>query len=70
MGQIVSALDNLPPITNGKPTAIIASTVKGKGVSFMEHDLGWHAGALSKADMDKAMADIEAGFAKVRSAAK
>lgn len=65
MTQIVDALDNLPPITNSKPTAIIASTTKGKGVKFMEHDLGWHAGALSKADMDKAMADIEAGYAKI-----
>jgi hypothetical protein len=31
----------------------------------MEHDLAWHAGALSKADMDKAMADIEAGYVKI-----
>jgi transketolase len=65
MTQIVDALDNLPPITNSKPTVIIASTTKGKGVKFMEHDLGWHAGALSKDDMDKAMADIEAGYAKI-----
>jgi transketolase len=65
MAQIVDALDNLPPITNPKPTVIIASTTKGKGVKFMEHDLGWHAGALSKADMDKAMADIEAGYAAI-----
>jgi transketolase len=68
MGQIVDALDNLPPITNPKPTVLIAGTVKGKGVKFMEHDLGWHAGALSKADMDKAMADIEAGYAARRAA--
>jgi transketolase len=65
MTQIVDALDNLLPITNPKPTVLIASTVKGRGVSFMEHDLGWHAGALSKADMDKAMADIEAGYAAI-----
>jgi transketolase len=69
MGQIVDALDKLPPITNEKPTMLIASTVKGKGVSFMEKNIGWHAGALSHEDMQKAMADIEAGFAKERSAA-
>jgi transketolase len=63
MSQIVDALDNLPPITNPKPTVLIASTVKGKGVKFMEHDIGWHAGALSKADTERAMADIEAGYA-------
>ncbi len=31
----------------------------------MENDLGWHAGALSKVDMDRAMADIEGGYAKI-----
>jgi len=65
MKQIVEALDDLPPVTSQKPTAIIASTTKGKGVKFMEHDIGWHAGALSKADMDKAVADIEAGYARI-----
>jgi transketolase len=69
MRQIVDVLDNLPPVTNAKPTVLIASTVKGKGVSFMEKNIGWHAGALSKADMEKAMADVEACFAKERSAA-
>jgi transketolase len=63
MGQIVEALDKLPSVTSAKPTVIVANTVKGKGVKFMEGDLGWHAGALSKKDMDRAMADVEAGFA-------
>jgi transketolase len=67
MGQIVDALDNLPPITNENPTVIIASTIKGKGVSFMERDIGWHAGALSEEDTKKALADIEADYARVRS---
>jgi len=65
MRQIVDALDNLPPVNSNKPTAIVANTTKGKGVHFMENDLGWHAGALSKVDMDRAMADIEAGYAKI-----
>jgi transketolase len=65
MAQIVDALDNLPPFTSEKPTVLIASTVKGKGVSFMERNVGWHAGALSKADMDKAIVDIEADYAKL-----
>jgi transketolase len=65
MAQIIDALENLPPVTSEKPTVLIASTVKGKGVSFMERNVGWHAGTLSKADMDKAMADIEADYAKL-----
>jgi transketolase len=68
MGQIVDALDNLPPATTEKPTALIGHTVKGKGVSFMERDIGWHAGALSAEDTKKALADIEADFAKERNA--
>jgi transketolase len=70
MGQIVDALDKLPPITNKKPTVIIGGTVKGKGVSFMERNIGWHAGTLSKEDMQKAIAEVETSGAKERSAAK
>jgi transketolase len=69
MNQIVDALDGLPPIDNGKPTAIIASTLKGKGVRFMEHDLGWHAGALSPEDTERALADIEADYARLKEVA-
>jgi transketolase len=69
MNQIVDALDKLPPITHDKPTVIIASTIKGKGVSFMEKVVGWHAGSLSKADMEKAIADVGAAYARERSAA-
>jgi transketolase len=68
MNQIVDALDNLPAPGKHKPTALICSTVKGKGVSFMERNIGWHAGALSKEDMDKAIADVEAAFTKERRA--
>jgi transketolase len=68
MEQIVDALDNLPPITNDRPTVIICNTIKGKGVSFMEKVIGWHAGSLSEADMEKAIADVEAAYVKERSA--
>lgn len=40
------------------PTAIIASTVKGKGVSFMENNAGWHGKAPSKDDYEKAMLEL------------
>ena len=32
----------LPPDKNGRPLAIIANTIKGKGVSFMQDDNNWH----------------------------
>lgn len=41
-----------------KPVAIIANTVKGKGVSFMENNAGWHGKAPNKEDFEKAMAEL------------
>ena len=69
MNQIVDALDNVPPVNSEKPTVIICDTIKGKGVSFMEKVVGWHAGRLSEEDMEKAIAEVEAACEKERSAA-
>jgi transketolase len=44
--------------TKGVPTVIIADTVKGKGVSFMEGQAGWHGKAIDKDSYDKAMAEL------------
>ena len=46
--------------TKGKPTAIIAKTVKGKGVSYMEHQVGWHGSAPNDEQYEKAVAEIRA----------
>jgi transketolase len=46
--------------TKGKPTVIIAKTVKGKGVSFMENQAGWHGRAPKKDELDKALAELGA----------
>ncbi|WP_178006352.1 transketolase [Mediterraneibacter sp.] len=43
----------------GRPTAIIAKTVKGKGVSFMENQAGWHGKAPNDEEYKVAMADLE-----------
>ena len=45
--------------TKGRPTAIIAKTVKGKDVSFMENNAGWHGKAPNDAEFEIAMADLE-----------
>ena len=45
--------------TKGQPTAIIAKTVKGKGVSFMENQVGWHGKAPNDEEYEKAMAELE-----------
>ena len=44
----------------GKPTAIIATTVKGKGVSFMENQVGWHGSAPNDEQYEIAVAEIKA----------
>lgn len=55
--QIFAALD-MAKETVGKPTMIIAKTVKGKGVSFMENNPGWHGNAPSDIDLEKALAEL------------
>lgn len=45
--------------TTGKPTAIIAKTVKGKGVSFMENQCGWHGKAPNDEEFEIALKDLE-----------
>lgn len=45
--------------TKGMPTAIIAKSIKGKGVSFMENNAGWHGKAPNDEEYATAMADLE-----------
>ena len=45
--------------TKGKPTAIIAHTLKGKGVSYMEGSVDWHGKAPNDEEFEIAMADLE-----------
>ena len=46
---------------NGKPTVIIAKTVKGKGVSFMENNVSWHGTAPNAEQTEKALIELEKG---------
>ncbi|MFC0475279.1 transketolase [Robertmurraya beringensis] len=62
MGEVCVALESLPPSDphiRRKPICIISNTTKGKGVSFMENVVGWHAGVLNKEDLEKAIESIE-----------
>lgn len=45
--------------TKGKPTAIIANTIKGKGVSFMENEAGWHGKAPNEEQYIQAMNELK-----------
>jgi transketolase len=44
---------------NSRPLAMIAQTVKGKGISFMENRNEWHYGRLDQATYDEAVAELE-----------
>lgn len=46
-----------------RPSVILADTVAGKGVSFMEGTWQWHLGFLGPNDRDRALAEIEKGLA-------
>jgi len=58
MAAIVQVLDDLPDPQSDRPTVIIAETIKGKGVDFMEGSLAWHAGSLTDADLEAALAAL------------
>ena len=51
--------------TEGKPSAIVIKTVKGKGVSFMENDAGWHGKAPNDAEYAQAMTELKAQLAEL-----
>ncbi len=56
--QLIDAFDRAK-MTKGMPTAIIAKTVKGKGVSFMENLASWHGKAPKEEEFNLAMKELE-----------
>ena len=59
MEQIAAAFAEARKVS-GAPVAIIAETVKGKGVSFMENQVGWHGKAPNDEQFEQAMAELTA----------
>lgn len=57
MAQILQAFEKAGKV-KGKPVAIVAKTIKGKGVSFMENIAGWHGKAPSDDELTKALAEL------------
>lgn len=62
MSEILDALEAVRADQSGKPKCIVAHTVKGKGVSFMENVVQWHGMAPNDEQYAQAMKDIEEGF--------
>jgi transketolase len=59
LGEVVDALDALP-YTQRKPNALIAHTVKGKGVSFCEDTYVWHSNTVNDEILGRALAELGA----------
>ena len=56
--ELTAALTQPPAV--GKPTCVIARTVKGRGVSFMADVVKWHHGVPSQAEFEQAIAELDA----------
>jgi transketolase len=65
MAQVVAALECAQQI-KGQPVAIVAATVKGRGVSFMENMPEWHGKAPNTAQFEQAMAEVAGGLGGAR----
>ncbi len=61
--ESIEAAVALAKATKGKPTAIIACSVKGKGVSYMENNVAWHGAAPKAEQYEQAIAELDAAIA-------
>ena len=57
MNQVVDVLVKARAV-EGKPTVILADTIKGKGVSFMENQAGWHGKVPNRSELDAALKEL------------
>ncbi|WP_459200983.1 transketolase [Methanococcus sp. CF] len=57
--EIIKTVELAKSMKNGKPKMIVANTVKGKGVSFMENNVGFHGKAPNKDELQKALAELQ-----------
>ena len=62
--QIEAALEQAKTV-KGQPCAIVMKTVKGKGVSYMENQAGWHGKAPNDAEYEQAMNELNAAYAEL-----
>ncbi len=60
LGQVIPALEEARAGRDGRPTAIVAHTIKGKGVSFMENNPEWHGVAPKPEQVEAALRELEA----------
>ncbi len=64
ISAIKDAFDNLPPVDSEIPTIIVCHTLKGKGVTFMEGQVRWHAGKITREQYLECVAALDATIEK------
>ena len=62
--EIEAAFENVKSV-KGKPSAIVMKTIKGKDVSYMENNAGWHGKAPNDAECEQAMTELKAILSKL-----
>ena len=67
MQEVVDTLDSLP-LEKGKPSLIVAHTIKSKGISFAENNASYHYWTPSKEELNKAIEEVEAKIAELEKA--
>ena len=62
IAEIKVSFDHLPPADSEVPTVLICHTVKGKGVSFMENQLRWHAGKINEEQLQNCVKELTSAY--------
>lgn len=62
ISELVNTFDALPSADSSTPTCIVAHTIKGKGVSFMENQQRWHAGKISEEQLSTSIESLRAAY--------
>lgn len=65
LAAIIDVADRLP-LKQDKPSLVVAHTIKGKGISFLESTVGCHYWKPAKADIDRAIAELDAAIEEAR----
>src|SRR4029079_10381862 len=58
VAALVDVIDGLPDSGGLRPTVVVASTVKGRGIGFMENTTKWHSGQIDDATLEECYAEL------------
>ena len=62
--EIVDFFDNLPPVNGEQPICLVAKTIKGKGISFMENNVCWHSGKINDKQLIAGITELKEAYRK------